>query len=148
MRAQPRPDQRNFRGQISYRCPDEKYGVHCLFKGPPPSDFEPNRLEQLQLGYDHFVLLKNLTRVKTEARLAGGRTRAGLDAGNANGVRTLAVATGSYTAKYLAEFAPQSRVDGFISHQGGACPFCQSLAVAVVTSSNRRIVPGVSAPRA
>ena len=45
-------------------------------RGAPPSDFEPKGFEQLQLGYHHFDLLENLAQVKTEARLAGGRTRA------------------------------------------------------------------------
>ncbi len=70
------PEQRNFRGRISYQCPDETYGVHCIFKGAPPSNFEPKGFEQLQLGYHDFDLLQNLAEVRTEARLAAGKTRA------------------------------------------------------------------------
>ena len=70
------PEQHNFRGRISYRCPDETYGVHCIFKDAPPSNFEPKGFEHLQLGYHDFDLLRNLAEVKTEARLPGGKTRA------------------------------------------------------------------------
>ena len=76
MALQMQQEQRNFRGRISYRCPDEAYGVHCIFKGAPPSNFEPKGFERLQLGYHDFDLLRNLAEVKTEARLAGGKTRA------------------------------------------------------------------------
>ena len=69
-------EQRNFRGRISYRCPDETYGVHCIFKDATPSNFEPKGFERLQLGYHDFDLLRNLTEVKTEVRLTAGKTRA------------------------------------------------------------------------
>lgn len=80
-----RPEERNFRGEIAYRCPDEKYGVHCIFKGAPPSNLEPKGFEQLQLGYHHFDLLENLAEVRTEARLASGRTRADIAGFNYEG---------------------------------------------------------------
>ena len=80
-----RPEQRNSRGLISYQCPDEKYGVHCLFKSAPPSNFEPKGFEQFRLGYHHFDLLKQLAEVRTEARLAAGKTRADIAGFNDQG---------------------------------------------------------------
>ena len=80
-----RPEQRNSRGLISYQCPDEKYGVHCLFKSAPPSNFEPKGFEQFQLGYHHFDLLKHLVEVRTEAHLAAGKTRADIAGFNDQG---------------------------------------------------------------
>lgn len=74
---QMRPDRRNFQGQIFYRCPNEKYGVHCIFKDAPPSNFNPQMtIPDLQLGHHIFDLTEQLADVRTEARLAGGKTRA------------------------------------------------------------------------
>ena len=73
-----RPEQRNFRGQIFYQCPDEKYGVHCLFKSAPPSSFERIQepgFDPLRLGYHSFDLLDKLASVETEAHFPAGRTR-------------------------------------------------------------------------
>ena len=80
-----RPLKREQLRLISYQCPDEKYGVHCLFKSAPPSNFEPKGFEQFQLGYHHFDLLKQLAKVRTEARLAAGKTRADIAGFNDQG---------------------------------------------------------------
>ena len=79
------PEQRNFRGRISYKCPDETYGVHCIFKGALPSNLEPTGFEPFQLGYHDFNLLGNLAEVRTEARLAAGKTRADIAGFNHQG---------------------------------------------------------------
>ena len=78
-------DQRNSRGYIHYRCPDERYGVNCLFKGAPPSNLEPQGFQELQLGYHQFDLLKSLAEVRTEAQLSGGKTRADIAGFDAHG---------------------------------------------------------------
>lgn len=46
MAREMRPEQRNSRGQISYQCSDERYGVYCSSKFAPPSNFEPKGFEQ------------------------------------------------------------------------------------------------------
>ncbi len=79
------PERRNFHGQIFYRCPNEKYGVHCIDKSAPPSNFRPKMMPEFQLGYHNFDLLKQLTEVKTEARLADGKTRADIAGFNHQG---------------------------------------------------------------
>ncbi len=84
-------NQRNSRGYIHYRCPDERYGVNCLFKGAPPSNLDPQGFQELQLGYHQFDLLKGLAEVKTEARLSGGRTRADIAGFDAHGKRIWAI---------------------------------------------------------
>ena len=77
--------QRNSHGYIHYRCPDEQYGVNCLFKGTPPSSLEPQGFQEFQLRYHQFDLLKGLAEVKTEARLSGGKTRADIAGFDAHG---------------------------------------------------------------
>ena len=78
-------DQRNSRGYIHYRCPNERYGVNCLFTGAPPSSLEPEGFQELQLGYHQFDLLKGLVEVRKEARLSGGKTRADIAGFDAHG---------------------------------------------------------------
>ena len=76
MALQMPQEQRTFRGGISYRCPDETFGVHCIFKDAPPTKLEPKGFGELQLGYHDFDLLCCLAEITTEARFADGKTRA------------------------------------------------------------------------
>ena len=80
------PDRRNFRGEIFYLCPNEKYGVHCQFKAAPPSNLNPQMtIPFLQLGHHTFDLMRQLAEVRTEARLSGGKTRADIAGFNHQG---------------------------------------------------------------
>ena len=79
------PNQRNFRGKISYRCSDEQYGIHCMLKDAPPSNLTARGFRELELGYHDFDLLEGLNEVRTEARLDNGKTRADIAGFNEQG---------------------------------------------------------------
>ena len=77
-------EQRNLRGHLSYRCPDEEYGPHDILEFPVVHTDARREFEELQHGSHSFDLLEGLVRVQCEAPLANGRTRADIAGFNAN----------------------------------------------------------------
>ena len=77
-------EQRNFHGQLSYRCPDEEYGPHDVFEFPIVHTDARREFEEWQHGSHNFDLLEGLARVRCEAPLANGRTRADIAGFSAN----------------------------------------------------------------
>ena len=79
------PEQRNFSDQILYRSFNEKYGVHSSSQSALPSNFEPRGFEPFQLRCHTFDLMDQPADVKTEAKLAAGRTHADITGLNHQG---------------------------------------------------------------
>lgn len=77
-------DTRNMHGTIQYRCPDQEYGPHDIFKVAPPTDFRTRSFPEMEHGFHIYDLLRQpFDRAECEVRLGKGKTRAdivGLDA--------------------------------------------------------------------